>query len=50
MKIETALISPLPSIGGLDHFGTWAPRVLIHGHLLPGITSVTDRARYYSFC
>ena len=49
MKIETAWVSPPQSIGGLDHLGTQAPCVLIYGQLLPGITNVTDRARYYSF-
>lgn len=49
MKIETAWVSPPQAIGGLDHLGTQAPCVLIYGQLLPGITNVTDRARYYSF-
>ncbi len=49
MKIETAWVSPPLSIGGLDHLGTQAPCILIYGQLLPGITNVTDRARYYSF-
>lgn len=49
MKIETAWVAPPQSIGGLDHLGTQAPCVLIYGQLLPGITNVTDRARYYSF-
>lgn len=49
VKIETAWVSPPQSIGGLDHLGTQAPCVLIYGQLLPGITNVTDRARYYSF-
>lgn len=49
MKIETNWVSPPQSIGGLDHLGTQAPCVLIYGQLLPGITNVTDRARYYSF-
>lgn len=49
MKIETAWVAPPPSIGGLDHLGTQAPCILIYGQLLPGITNVTDRARYYSF-
>jgi hypothetical protein len=48
MKIETAWVSPPQSIGGLDHLGTQAPCVLIYKQLLPGITNVTDRARYYS--
>lgn len=49
MKIVTDWVSPPTSIGGLDHLGTQAPCVLIYGQLLPGITNVTDRARYYSF-
>ncbi len=49
MKIETAWVSPPQAIGGLDHLGTQAPCVLIYSQLLPGITNVTDRARYYSF-
>jgi hypothetical protein len=39
---------PLP-IRGLDHLGVQAPCVALYGQLLPGITNVTDRARYYSF-
>ncbi|MFL9898007.1 hypothetical protein PQR71_07540 [Paraburkholderia fungorum] len=49
MKVETMWVQPPPSIGGLDHLGAQAPCVLIYGQLLPGITNVTDRARYYSF-
>ncbi len=49
MNITTAWVSPPLSIGGLDHLGTQAPCVLIYSQLLPGITNVTDRARYYSF-
>lgn len=48
MKIETSWLTPPTSIGGLDHLGTQAPCLLIYGQLLPGITNVTDRARYYS--
>lgn len=49
MKITSAWVKPPDAIGGLDHLGTQAPCVLIYGQLLPGITNVTDRARYYSF-
>lgn len=49
MKIDTAWVEPPYTIGGLDHLGAQAPCVLIYGQLLPGITNVTDRARYYSF-
>jgi len=41
-------VKPPTAIGGLDHLGTQAPCVLIYSQLLPGITNVTDRARYYS--
>ncbi len=34
--------------GGLDHLGVQAPCINLYGQLLPGITNVTDRARYYS--
>lgn len=49
MDISTAWVQPPTSISGLDHLGTQAPCVLIYSQLLPGITNVTDRARYYSF-
>lgn len=49
MDINTGWVQPPTSIGGLDHLGTQAPCVLIYSQLLPGITNVTDRARYYSF-
>jgi hypothetical protein len=49
LKVDTAWVRPPSLIGGLDHLGTQAPCVLIYGQLLPGITNVTDRARYYSF-
>jgi len=34
---------------GLDPLGVQAPCIHLYGQLLPGITNVTDRARYYSF-
>ncbi len=36
-------------IEGLDHLGIEVVSANIYGNLLPGITNVTDRARYYSF-
>ena len=48
MELNTAWVKPPTAIGGLDHLGTQAPCVLIYSQLLPGITNVTDRARYYS--
>jgi len=47
--IQTTWIKPPHQIGGLDHLGVQAPCIQIYGDLLPGITNVTDRARYYSF-
>jgi hypothetical protein len=48
MKFATSWVKPPNAIGGLDHLGTQGPCVLIYAKLLPGITNVTDRARYYS--
>ncbi|MCC7542083.1 MAG: hypothetical protein IT379_38040 [Deltaproteobacteria bacterium] len=42
------LLPPTP-IRGLDHLGVQAPCIALYAQLLPGITNVTDRARYYSF-
>ena len=39
---------PAPAVG-LDHLGSQALCIYLYGRLLPGITNVTDRARYYSF-
>lgn len=36
-------------IEGLDHLGVQAVSVNLYALLLPGVTNVTDRARYYSF-
>lgn len=47
--IQTAWVKPPFETGGLDHLGAQAPCIQIYGQLLPGITNVTDRARYYSF-
>src|ERR1039457_2867848 len=49
LRIDTDWLLPPRSINGLDHLGSQAPCVLIYSQLLPGITNVTDRARYYSF-
>jgi hypothetical protein len=47
--IQTVWVKPPFETGGLDHLGVQAPCIQIYGQLLPGITNVTDRARYYSF-
>lgn len=46
---RVAWVVPPESIRGLDHLGVQAPCITLYGQLLPGITNVTDRARYYSF-
>ena len=49
MDITTNWVMPPNQITGLDHLGVQAPCINIYAQLLPGITNVTDRARYYSF-
>lgn len=49
MFVQTAWVKPAPAVTGQDHLGTQAPCVSIFSDLLPGITNVTARARYYSF-
>jgi len=47
--VQTAWVERARTTGGLDHLGVRAPGINIYGQLLPGITNVTDRARYFSF-
>lgn len=47
--VQTAWVERPRKTGGLDHIGVRAPGINIYGQLLPGITNVTDRARYFSF-
>lgn len=49
MDIVTSWVKPPNAIGGLDHLAVQAPCISLYGKMLPGITNVTDRARYYSF-
>lgn len=49
MNFVTAWLKPSSSKSGRDHLGVQGPCINIYGQLLPGITNVTDRARYYSF-
>jgi hypothetical protein len=42
-------VEPAKPIRGLDHLGVQGPCIALYAQLLPGITNVTDRARYYSF-
>jgi hypothetical protein len=44
-----AWVRPPEPIRGLDHLGVQAPCIALYGQLLPGVTNVTERARYYSF-
>lgn len=48
MDIVTGWVKPPTAITGLDHLAVQAPCISIYSQLLPGITNVTDRARYYS--
>jgi hypothetical protein len=48
MKVTTDWLAHPAAIGGIDHLGTQAPCQLIYSQLIPGITNVTDRARYYA--
>jgi hypothetical protein len=49
MSIKTNWLSPPRSIKGQDQLGSQAPCEITYSQLLPGITNVTDRARYFSF-
>ena len=44
-----AWVQPPEPIRGQDHLGVQAPCIALYAQLLPGITNVTDRARYYTF-
>lgn len=46
---DVGWVKPAIPIRGLDHLGVQAPCIALYTQLLPGITNVTDRARYYSF-
>lgn len=48
MGTQTGWLAPPAAIGGIDHLGTQTPCQLVYAQLVPGITNVTDRARYYS--
>lgn len=49
MSTLTAWIKPPEKIKGRDHLGVRVPSETLYGKLIPGITNVTNRARYYSF-
>jgi len=49
MDVVTSWVKPKPAPGGRDLLGTQTPCLNIYAQLLPGITNVTDRARYYTF-
>ena len=49
MQVTSAWVQAPAQVGGLDHLAVQAPCINIYGRVLPGITNVTDRARYYSF-
>lgn len=49
LSTQTAWVKKTYHTKGLDPLGVQAPCINLYGRLLPGITNVTDRARYYSF-
>lgn len=49
MKLESGWVEPASRGQGMDHLAIQAPCITLYGELLPGITNVTDRARYYTF-
>jgi len=48
-EIAVGWVDRAANAKGLDHLGSVAPCIAIYSALLPGMTNVTDRARYYSF-
>lgn len=48
MEVTTGWVARPPTTVGLDHLGSQQPCIELYSRLLPGITNVTDRARYYS--
>lgn len=49
MTAAVGWVLPPTPIRGLDHLGVQAPCVALYTQMLPGITNVTHRARYFSF-
>ncbi|HEX8441946.1 hypothetical protein [Archangium sp.] len=49
MRIDTQWVRLAADKRGEDHLAVQAPSVALYSQLLPGISNVTDRARYYSF-
>ena len=49
MDTVTAWVKPPEKITGRDHLGARVPCETLYARLIPGITNVTNRARYYSF-
>lgn len=48
MPIESAWLEPTGITRGQDHLATRAICEILYGQLLPGVTNVTDRGRYYT--
>jgi hypothetical protein len=48
MDASIAWVKPPSPKQGLDHLGSQAPCIALYTILIPGITNVTDRVRYYS--
>lgn len=48
MSIQTAWLEAMSPTTGLDQLAVRTTAVRMYSHLVPGITNVTDRARYFS--
>ena len=48
MPIETLWLEEKGAVPGLDQLGVRATAIRMYAHLVPGITNVTDRARYFT--
>ena len=49
MVLNSAWVRNPTVASGQDHLGVRAPSEYVYTYLMPGITNVTSRARYYSF-
>ncbi len=49
LDVKTAWVKKPKVTRGLDHLGVQAPCINMYSQLLPGVTNVTNRARYFSF-
>jgi hypothetical protein len=48
MSVDTVWLETKAAVSGLDQLGIRATAIRMYAHLIPSITNVTDRARYFS--